>query len=79
MAGNLLENAFRWAHSNVEVRAHRDDGRWVTFVIEDDGLGLRPDQIPHVLRPGERIDESAPGFGSSLTRQLRLVFCAVLH
>jgi hypothetical protein len=32
-------------------------------VIEDDGPGLRPDQIPQVLRPGERLDESAPGFG----------------
>ena len=42
------------------------------LVIEDDGPGLRPDQIPQVLRPGERIDESAPGFGFGLpiTREL---------
>jgi signal transduction histidine kinase len=72
MAGNLLENAFRWARSKVEVHAHHDDGRLVAIVIDDDGPGLRPDQIPQVLRPGERIDESAPGFGFGLpiTREL---------
>jgi signal transduction histidine kinase len=72
MIGNLLENAFRWARNKVEVDARRDDERSVVIVIEDDGPGLRPDQIPHVLRPGERIDESAPGFGFGLpiTREL---------
>lgn len=72
MAGNLLDNAFRWARNKVEVHAHHDDGRSVAIVIEDDGPGLRPDQIPQVLRPGERIDESAPGFGFGLpiTREL---------
>ena len=66
IAGNLLENAFRWARRRVEVRAHHDAGGLVTIVIEDDGPGLRPDQIPQVLRPGERIDESVPGFGFGL-------------
>jgi len=72
MVGNLLENAFRWARGRTQVQAHRDDGPSVAIVIEDDGPGLRPDQIPHVLRPGERLDESAPGFGFGLpiTREL---------
>ena len=72
MAGNLLDNAFRWARRKVEVHAHHDDGRSLAIIIEDDGPGLRPDQIPQVLRPGERIDESAPGFGFGLpiTREL---------
>jgi signal transduction histidine kinase len=35
-------------------------------VIEDDGPGLRPDQVLQVLRPGERLDESCPGFGFGL-------------
>jgi signal transduction histidine kinase len=72
MAGNLLDNAFRWARNKVEVHAYHDDGRSVAIVIEDDGPGLRLDQISQVLRPGERIDESAPGFGFGLpiTREL---------
>ena len=54
------------------MRAQFDDARLVAIAIEDDGPGLRPDQIPQVLRPGERIDESAPGFGFGLpiTREL---------
>src|ERR1035437_688840 len=72
MAGNLLENAFRWARNRVEIHTQHDDRRFVAIVIEDDGPGLRPDQIPLVLRPGERLDESAPGFGFGLpiTREL---------
>jgi signal transduction histidine kinase len=81
MAGNLLENAFRWARGRVEVHAHRDDGRSVAIVIEDDGPGLRPDQIPQVLRPGERLDESAPGFGFGLpiTRELAELYGGELN
>jgi signal transduction histidine kinase len=81
MAGNLLENAFRWARSKVEVHAHDDDGRLVAIVIDDDGPGLRPDQIPQVLRPGERIDESAPGFGFGLpiTRELAELYGGELN
>jgi signal transduction histidine kinase len=72
MAGNLLENAFKSARTKVEISAHHDDARSVVIVIEDDGPGLRPDQIPQVLRPGERTDENTPGFGFGLpiTREL---------
>jgi signal transduction histidine kinase len=72
MAGNLLDNAFKWGRSKVAVHAHHDHRRTVAIVIEDDGPGLRPDQVPQVLRLGERIDESAPGFGFGLpiTREL---------
>jgi signal transduction histidine kinase len=81
MAGNLLENAFRWARGKVEVHAQKNDGRFVSIVIEDDGPGLRPDQIPQVLRPGERIDESAPGFGFGLpiTRELAELYGGELN
>jgi signal transduction histidine kinase len=81
MTGNLLENAFRWARSKIEVHAQHDDGRSVTIVIEDDGPGLLPDQIPQALRPGERIDESAPGFGFGLpiTRELAELYGGELN
>jgi signal transduction histidine kinase len=81
MAGNLLENAFRWARSKVQVRAHHDDGRSVAIVIEDDGPGLRADQIPQVLRPGERIDENTSGFGFGLpiTRELAELYGGELN
>lgn len=71
MVGNLLDNAFRWARNKVDIHAQHD-GRTVSIVIEDDGPGLRLDQIPQVLRAGERIDEGAPGYGFGLpiTREL---------
>jgi signal transduction histidine kinase len=72
MTGNLLENAFIWARRDVVVRARHDGGRHVAIVIEDDGPGLKPEQIPRVLQAGERLDEAAPGFGFGLpiTREL---------
>jgi signal transduction histidine kinase len=80
MAGNLLDNAFRWAREKVEIHTDQDHGRSVAISIEDDGPGLRPEQIPLVLRPGERIDESAPGFGFGLpiTRELAELYGGAL-
>ncbi len=71
MAGNLMENAFKWARSRIVVRAMAEQGM-TRLVIEDDGPGLRPEEIRKVLQPGERLDESAPGFGFglSITREL---------
>ena len=72
MAGNMLENAFKWTRSKVEVHLCANDGRTITLTIEDDGAGIAPEHIAQVLRPGERLDESAPGFGFGLaiTREL---------
>jgi signal transduction histidine kinase len=71
MLGNLMENGFKWARSQVSVRATTED-RIVLVAIEDDGAGLLPAQQAQVLLPGERLDESAPGFGFglSITREL---------
>lgn len=72
MAGNLLDNAFKWARSRIAVRAEPDDGRMLAIAIEDDGAGVEAAQIPLLLRPGARADEAAPGFGFGLpiTREL---------
>jgi signal transduction histidine kinase len=66
MAGNLMENGFEWARGKVGVQAVRD-GRMVALSFEDDGAGLPATQRLQVLRPGERLDESAPGFGFGLS------------
>jgi signal transduction histidine kinase len=48
------------------------DNRLLTVVIDDDGPGLQPTEVERVLRPGQRMDEEAPGFGFglSITREL---------
>ncbi len=66
MAGNLLDNAFMWARTSVSVSASRDDAM-VQILIDDDGPGLALAQREQVLRPGERLDEAAPGFGFGLS------------
>jgi signal transduction histidine kinase len=72
MAGNLLENAFKWAGGAVQVDAQPTGQGTVRLVVDDDGPGLSAEQIARVIKPGERLDESAPGFGFglSITREL---------
>ncbi len=77
IAGNLLDNAFKWARGKVRLRAERliaaharRDG--LRLIIEDDGPGVPPDQRTHVLARGARLDErvSGQGIGLSVVREL---------
>jgi signal transduction histidine kinase len=61
MAGNLMDNACKWAASRVVVSA--GPGR---LRVEDDGPGLTPDQAEAAARRGMRLDESVPGSGLGL-------------
>lgn len=72
IAGNLLDNAFKWTRNTVTVRALAEE-RMVLLQIDDDGPGLSTEQIPHMLQPGQRLDESAPGFGFGLSIARELV------
>jgi signal transduction histidine kinase len=65
MAGNLIDNACKWAASQVRVTATSGGGT-LQLVIEDDGPGLTPEQREQVGERGERLDESVPGTGLGL-------------
>lgn len=65
MAGNLIDNAFKWAQGRIAVRAIAVDAK-VELTIADDGPGLSDNDIATVLQPGARLDESMPGFGFGL-------------
>jgi signal transduction histidine kinase len=65
LLGNLLDNAGKWARHRVLIAAVRE-GPMVEMTIEDDGPGLSDQQAVDVMRPGHRIDESAPGYGFGL-------------
>lgn len=71
MIGNLLDNACKWARHRIRIAA-RASGAQIVLSIEDDGPGLPPEHTVEVMRPGRRIDESAPGYGFGLpiTREL---------
>ncbi|WP_439497403.1 sensor histidine kinase [Bosea sp. (in: a-proteobacteria)] len=68
MLGNLLDNAFKWAQSRVEVSLASgvEDGR-IALLIDDDGPGLPPDALVDVLKRGRRLDETTPGSGLGLS------------
>jgi signal transduction histidine kinase len=66
MLGNLMENAFRWARSKVEVSANSDDSEHVVIFIDDDGPGLQASDLTKALQVGQRLDETTPGFGFGL-------------
>lgn len=65
LAGNLMDNACKWAASQVRVSAAAA-GAFLILTVEDDGPGLTPDEIVRVLEKRERLDETVPGSGLGL-------------
>ncbi|MEO0682042.1 MAG: sensor histidine kinase, partial [Pseudomonadota bacterium] len=65
LAGNLIDNAFKWARTEVRVAARRLPGL-VEVVVQDDGPGIPEDDRERVLRAGARLDEAVPGSGLGL-------------
>lgn len=65
MAGNLMDNACKWAARQVQVRAIKA-GPLFTLIVEDDGPGLSPEDRNRVGERGERLDETVPGSGLGL-------------
>ncbi|HWA31523.1 MAG TPA: sensor histidine kinase [Rhizomicrobium sp.] len=66
MAGNLMDNACKWARSQVSVAAGRAANGTLEIVIGDDGPGLSLEEVAQVGERGERLDESVPGTGLGL-------------
>jgi signal transduction histidine kinase len=65
MLGNLLDNACKWARSQVTIGSVRTSSTTVV-TIDDDGPGLPPLMRETVLQRGVRADEAAPGSGLGL-------------
>jgi two-component system sensor histidine kinase PhoQ len=77
IAGNLLDNAFKWARSQVRLTAEpigsasaRREG--LLLVVEDDGPGIPASERARVLDRGARLDErvSGQGIGLSVVNEL---------
>ncbi len=64
MAGNLLDNACKWARSKVRVNAAPLEAGRFLLSVEDDGPGLPADKRD--IERGKRLDESVPGTGLGL-------------
>jgi signal transduction histidine kinase len=71
IAGNLLDNAMKWARSKVAVSVRPEPGadpasRMFAMTIEDDGPGIPEDRAREALKRGKRLDETKPGSGLGL-------------
>ncbi len=68
MVGNLLDNACKWAKSQVRLEAAQADGsRQFTVLVDDDGPGLTAGEREKAVKRGQRLDESKPGSGLGLS------------
>lgn len=73
MLGNLLDNAGKWASSNVLVSLSLEAGAagsgqdFLILCVDDDGPGLPPEDREQALKRGRRLDETKPGSGLGLS------------
>ena len=73
MAGNLVDNACKWAASRVfidvavEPPAEPGAAPMLRIIVDDDGRGLSAAERAQVSRRGQRLDESKPGSGLGLS------------
>ena len=64
--GNLLDNAGKWAASQVRLQVRRT-GSALRLSIEDDGPGMSAAQLEAAGQRGLRFDESVEGTGLGLS------------
>jgi len=71
MAGNLIDNAAKWASRRIEISIEiireDDDRPRFRLLIDDDGPGLPDAARAEVLKRGRRLDETKPGSGLGLS------------
>lgn len=65
LLGNLLDNACKWASTQVRLAITQADAR-VILMVDDDGPGIDPARRDQVLNRGTRLDEQVAGHGLGL-------------
>ncbi len=67
LVSNLLSNAIKYtlAGGRVVARLSGEDG-WVKLVVEDTGVGISPDHLPHIFDRFYRVPSADPEKGLGL-------------
>jgi two-component system sensor histidine kinase TctE len=78
VVNNLLDNARRYGGPNIVLRVVPLAGGGAEVSVEDDGPGVRPEQLPRLFEPfwrGERADmrnDGGTGLGLAIAREIVL-------
>lgn len=72
MVGNLIDNAGKWAASEVRIRVHAAPqfdhaSNQIDLIVDDDGPGLPDEKRIEATKRGRRLDETKPGSGLGLS------------
>jgi two-component system sensor histidine kinase PhoQ len=65
LLGNVIDNAFKWCRGTVTISAHYEHDE-VVIKVEDDGPGIRYEELGKIIERGARADQSIPGHGIGL-------------
>ncbi|MCY1378687.1 Virulence sensor histidine kinase PhoQ [compost metagenome] len=65
LLGNLLDNACKWAESQVNLTIRAGEEGY-SLMVDDDGPGIAEDQRESVIGRGTRLDEQVAGHGLGL-------------
>jgi len=76
--GNLLDNAIKYTDDGGRIRLHaRVEADEVVIVVEDSGVGINPELLPHVfdlfIQADRSLERKQGGLGLGLTLVRRLV------
>jgi len=64
--GNLLDNAFKWSRQQIEISANSAD-RQLHITVNDDGPGIKNNEVNEILQRGVRADQATAGHGIGLS------------
>ena len=80
LLGNLLDNAYKAAKSSIMLTVSQQDDALV-ICIEDDGVGIKAQQISQILERGVRADtyQDGHGVGLAIVRDLVASYQGDLH
>ncbi|KGJ91477.1 ATP-binding region ATPase domain protein [Colwellia psychrerythraea] len=80
LLGNLLDNAYKAAKSTIMLTISQQE-KALIMCIEDDGIGIKQQQITQILERGVRADtyEAGHGVGLAIVRDLMASYQGEMH